>query len=167
MTSFAFEFDDAAPPNTVAWLQGLASKLRVAPADLGFDSNVLTGNIVSEQARLVGIGVAVIPMPEGVRGVNDADTVDPMNLKLQVTGLLGNVFPGFAASTPFPQRLKMTVAAAEPPSIAALFTADNAPAITLQLGNALSPVAMLYDVILSLSFRVPVLHVHTPVSALR
>lgn len=169
VTNFTFEFEDTPLPNTIGALMGLAGKLSVSPADLGFKPNVLgAGRTVLENALLISIGVAVIPMPDGVRGVNDPDTVDPLNVQLQVTGLLASVFPGFAAGAPLPQRLKMTVPAPATnlPKVADIFAAASAPAITFQLGGALAP-PRLYDVVLSLSFRVPVLHVHTPVTAVR
>jgi hypothetical protein len=168
-TSFAFEFANAPLPNSLASLQGLAAKLSISPADLGFNAGILPGRTVLEEANLVSLGVAVVPMPDGVRGVNDPDTVDPLNIQMQVTGLLGNLLPGFAAFTPLPQRLKMAVApqAADLPKLADLFAAPAAPAIAVQLDGALAPTPRIYDVIVSLSFRVPVLHVRTPITAIR
>jgi hypothetical protein len=63
----------------------------------------------------------------------------------------------------------MTVPAdtAEFPKLADLFNAAVSPFITLQLGGALAPTPRLYDVVLSLSFRVPVLRVGTPITAIR
>jgi hypothetical protein len=169
ITSFTLAFDDAVPANNVASLQALAGKLTISPADLGFDASVLTGRTVFTEANLISLGVAVIPMPDGVRTENDADTVDPLNLRLQVTQPLDNLLPGFAASAPLPQRLKMTVptAATDFPKVADLFASSAPPAITLQLDGAITPAPRLYDVIISLSFRVPVLHVRTPIAAIR
>jgi hypothetical protein len=170
VTNFTFEFNDSAPVNNLPTLQGLAGKLKLTPADLGFNASVLTGSrAVLEEARLLSVGVAVIPMPDGVRGAGDEDTVDPLNVQLQATGGLANVLPGFTTSAPLPQRLKMTIPAdtGEFPKLADLFDAAVPPFITLQLGGALAPTPRLYDVVLSLSFRVPVLRVGTPITAIR
>lgn len=169
VTNFAFEFSGTPLAAGLASLRGLTGKLRVSQADLGFDSTVLTGRTVSEEARLVSMGVAVIPMPDGVRGVNDEDTVDPLNVRLQVTGPLDNVFPGFASSSPISQRLRMTVpdGTTNFPRVADIFGGSAPPAINLQLDGALAPASRLYDVIISLSFRVPVLQVGTPITAVR
>jgi hypothetical protein len=172
-TSFTLELSGAALPNTVAALQTLVGTLRVSPADLGFDASVLTGRDVVEHARLVSLGVAVIPMPGGVRPVQDSDgdpsTIDdPMNIQLQVTGLLGNVFPGFGTSTALPTRLRMTLPAqADPPTLADLFAAAVPPAITFNLASAFGPPSLLYDVVISLTFRVPALRVKTAIDAIR
>jgi hypothetical protein len=170
VTNFTFEFNDSVPANNLASLQGLAGKLKVSPADLGFDASILTGGrTVLEEARLTSVGVAVIPMPEGVRGLGATDPPDPLNVQLQVTGALANVLPGFAVAAPLPERLKLTIPADtdEFPKLADLFAADVSPFIMLQLGGALAPTPRLYDVILSLSFRVPVLRVGTPITAIR
>lgn len=169
VNSFKLELSGTPLANTVAALQGLVGALRVSPADLGFDAGVLTNRNVVEAARLVGLGVAVIPMPNGVRAEGDAATVDPLNVRLQVTGLLGNVFPGFGTSTALPQRLKTTIPAAttDPPTLADLFAAATPPALTFDLAGALAGGSRLYDVIVSLTFRVPALRVRTPINALR
>jgi hypothetical protein len=173
ITSFSLELSSAPLPNTVASLQGLVGTLRVAPQDLGFDPQLLTGLNVAEPAKLVSLGIAVIPMPEGVRPVVESDDDpatldDPMNVELQVTGLLGNVLPGFATTTPLPQRLKMTIPQeADPPTVADLFAAPTAPKLTFGLAGALADGSRLYDVLVSLTFRVPALRVRTAINALR
>lgn len=167
-SSFRVELSGEPLANSVAALQSLAGTLRVSPGDLGFDSAVLEGRDAVEPARLISLGVAVIPMPEGVRAPDAELTEDPMNVQLQVTGPLGNVFPGFGSSAPLPQRLKMTIPAeADPPAVADLFAADVAPALTFDLAGALAGGSRLYDVIVSLTFRVPALRVSTVIDALR
>jgi|GEM_PF-5530619 len=173
--NFTMELSSAPLANTIPALQSLVGKLRVSPADLGFDSAVLTNHNVLEAARLVRLGVAVIPMPDGVRPVVESDTDpltldDPMNIQLQVTGLLGNVFPNFGSIAALPQRLKITVPAeltTDPPTLADLFAAPTPPALTFDLSDALGPPSLIYDVIVSLTFRVPALNVRTVINALR
>lgn len=164
---FTIELSGTPLANNVAALQALVGTLRVSPADLGVNPSVLTGHDIVEVARLLSIGVAVIPMPDGVRPV-DESVPDPMNIRLQVTGLLGNVFPGFATAAPLPQRLKMTIpASADPPALADLFAAAAPPSLTFNLDGALATTSLLYDVIVSLTFRVPVIQVRTVISGLR
>ncbi|HKH45513.1 MAG TPA: fibronectin type III domain-containing protein [Thermoanaerobaculia bacterium] len=168
VSSFKIELSSAPLANSVAALQGLVGTLRVSPGDLGFDAGLLSGHDVVEPARLVSLGVAVIPMPEGVRAADAELTDDPMNVELQVTGLLGNVFPGFGSAAALPQRLKMTIPAeADPPAVADLFSAGVVPALTFDLAGALAGGSRLYDVIVSFTYRVPALRVRTVINALR
>jgi hypothetical protein len=169
VTNFTLEFNGAPLANTVAALQNLVGTLRVSPADLGLDASVLTGHDLVEPATLVGIGVAVIPMPGGVRPDTDPpSTVDPMNIRLQVSGPLGSVFPGFGTSTALPDRLKMSIPSAiTPVPLADVFAAATPPAITFDLSGAFGPPSIIYDVIVNLTFRVPTLRVKTAINALR
>ena len=40
-----------------------------------------------------------------------------MNVRLQITGPLGGVFPGFTAMTPLPDRLKMSIPGESTPAL--------------------------------------------------
>jgi Fibronectin type III domain len=169
IANFTLEFNGAPLPNTVAALQSLVGTLRVSPRDLGLDATVLTGRDVVEPAMLVSVGMAVIPMPDGVRPDTDPpSTVDPMNIRLQVSGPLGSVFPGFGTNTPLPERLKMSIPGRSTPvPLADLFSAATPPAITFDLSGAFGPPSIIYDVIVNLTFRVPTLRVKTAINALR
>lgn len=172
VTNFRLELSSASRVDdisSVSELPGLETTLRVSPTDLGFHPAVLAVPVV-EQARLVSIGVAVIPMPEGVRTAEAELSEDPLDIQLQVTGLLGNVFPGFdPAPAPLPQRLRMTIPAetTNPPTLAELFAADAASALEFDLAGALSNGSRLYDVIVCLTFRAPTLRTRTVINALR
>lgn len=160
VTTFTLELTGEALPETVAALQSLVGTLRVSPEDLGLDAAVLTNRELLEPARLTAIGVAVIPMPEGVRpDVDPPVLADPMNIGLTVTG-----FGGFdQPATALPKRLVL-LRTADPPAVAELFSAAAAPSIAFDLAGA---PGLLYDVVVSLTFRVPVLRVHTAIDALR
>jgi hypothetical protein len=174
ITNFTFELNDQNLPNTVAALQGLITKLQISPSDLAFDPGILSTHEVSETATLVRVGVAVIPMPGGVRGEDDEPDVDPIGVQLQVNGLLGDVFPDFGTSAPIPDRLRMTVVdpaenppSINPPSVVDLFSATVKPAFVFNLDGALTGGSILYDIIVSLTFRVPKLKVRTAINGLR
>jgi len=165
VTSFVLELAGALPPNTEGWLLGLAGRLRVTPADLGFDGGILPGLNILEDAELLEMGVAVIPMPDGVRGENDPLTTDPLAVTLDVPAPLSQVLGGYSGGAALPLRLKLSGKASAPPKLADLFSAGAA--MTLAMAPAaFNPTPLLYDVIFSLTFRVPVLAVGTRASAL-
>jgi hypothetical protein len=169
-------FDDAALPAvpTEATLLNLEQKIQVGLPDLGFPTDVLTaGRRVIEDARLLSVGMAVIPTQDGVRPPDTlADAAEPIGLTLQVASLLDPMLPGFTAATPFRQRLAMTpfVAASDPPSVRLvdIFDAATPPAITASIpAAAFGTPARVYDVIFSFTFTVPSLFAATALDAIR
>jgi hypothetical protein len=167
-------FDDAALPAlpTEATLLDLEKKIQVGLPELGFPTDVLTaGRRVIEDARLLSVGIAVIPTQDGVRPPNTlADAPEPIGLTLQVASLLDPMLPGFTAATPFRQRLAMTPFAADPPSVRLvdLFDAPSPPAITALIpAAAFGAPARVYDVIFSFTFTVPTLFAATALEAVR
>ncbi|MDP3858586.1 MAG: fibronectin type III domain-containing protein [Stagnimonas sp.] len=173
--SFTLELGNAPLASTGPGLRGLVQRLRIGPGDLGFDAGVLgAGRNLLAEARLVALGVAVIPMPGAVRGEADPDTVDALNLRLAATAPLDRLLPGFAGggSLPLPQRLKMTPIASPPnaPLLSELFGAGTTlPGLVLTLPPAeqLSDATNgLYDVIFSLSYRVPLRQAGSRIGAL-
>jgi hypothetical protein len=168
ISGIRFDLTSATPANSVAALQDLAGALHVSPLDLGFNSSVLAaGRTLLEQARLESIGIAIIPMPGGVRGENDPSTTDPLGLTLQVPPPLDVLLPGFGTTAAFPDRLRMTVAVSNPPTLADLFAATPAPAVMLNLPAVVfAPAPLLYEVIFSLTYTVPVLETATHIAGL-
>ncbi|MES2684530.1 MAG: fibronectin type III domain-containing protein [Pseudomonadota bacterium] len=174
---FTLELGNTPLASTGTGLRGLVQRLRIGPGDLGFDAGVLSaGRNVLAEARLVALGVAVIPMPGAVRAEDAADTVDALNLRLAATAPLDRLLPGFAGggSLPLPQRLKMTPIANPPnaPLLSELFgtSTGTLPGLVLTLPPAaqLSDATNgLYDVIFSMSYRVPLRQAGSRIGALR
>ena len=175
--NLAVAFDDAAPPiPTEATLLALERTIGIGPAELGFPTNVLTaGRRIIEDARLLAVGIAVIPTQDGVRppGTLD-DAAEPIGLTLQVASLLGPLLPGFsAAATPLTKRLAVTPFApppADPPAVRLvdIFGAATPPAITASIPAAAFAVPQrLYDVVFSFTFTVPTLFAATALDAIR
>ncbi|HEY7214999.1 MAG TPA: fibronectin type III domain-containing protein [Thermoanaerobaculia bacterium] len=172
----ALSFDDAAPPTpTEAILLAVERTLTLGPAELGFPTNVLTaGRRIIEDARLLSVGVAVIPTQDGVRPPDTLDdAAEPIGLTLQVAGLLDPLLPGFGAAAPLRKRLAVTPFApppADPPAVRLvdLFSAATPPAITASIPPAVfNTPQRLYDVIFSLTFTVPTLLAGTALDAIR
>ena len=167
--SLRFTFDAAPPPalTTAAALRDLAWTVKLDPALLGF-ANLPGGS----GAGLVGMGIAVIPTAAGSRaeGSSAADP-EPLGLQWQIDPLLAPLLASPpTALTALRSRLTMTTAApAAPVGLAALFAASTPPAIAVNI-PALADAAgapLLYDIILSLSFQVPLLETPTAVAATR
>lgn len=168
MTTFRIDLTSAAPPNTQAALEDLAGALHISPADLGVSDGLLAGLDVLEQACLESIGIAVVPMPQGVRAATDPLTADPLNLTLHVPPPLDVLLPTFDPAAPLPDRLHMTVAVTNPPTLASLFALATPPSLTLNLPAAVfSPVPLLYDVLVSFTYTVPVLETATHIAGLQ
>ncbi|HEV2853175.1 MAG TPA: fibronectin type III domain-containing protein [Thermoanaerobaculia bacterium] len=174
----AVSFDDAPLPTvpTEATLLDLERTVRIAPADLGFPTNVLTaGRRIVEDAKLLSMGVAVIPTQDGVRPPDTLDdAAEPIGLTLQVASLLDPLLPGFTAgATPLKKRLAMTPfaqAPAEPPAVRLvdLFNAATPPAITAAIpASVFGTPQRLYDVVFSFTFTVPTLLAATALDAIR
>lgn len=173
----AVRFDDAPLPPlpTETTLLDLDRKIQIGLPDLGFPTDVLTaGRRVIEDARLLSVGIAVIPTQDGVRPPDTlADAAEPIGLTLQVASLLDPMLPGFTgAATPFRKRLEMTPFAAggNPPAVRLvdLFDAAVPPAITATIpAAALGTPARVYDVIFSFTFTVPTLFAATALDAIR
>ena len=108
LSSFVFELRGSAVPNNEASLLALAQRVRVTPADLGFDGGILSTLDVLDQAELLELGLAVIPMPGGVRSEADPLTFDPLGVTLDVPAPLDGLLTGFAGGAPLPQRLKLS-----------------------------------------------------------
>ncbi|MEA2600659.1 MAG: large repetitive protein [Acidobacteriota bacterium] len=173
----AVAFDDTPPPiPTEATLLGLERTIGIGPTDLGFPTNVLTaGRRILEDARLLSVGVAVIPTQDGVRPPDTLDDgADPIGLTLQVASLLDPMLPGFsAAATPLKKRLAMTPfapAPAEPPAVRLvdIFNAAAPPAITASIpATVFAAPQRLYDLVFSFTFTVPTLFADTALDAIR
>ncbi|WP_029919685.1 fibronectin type III domain-containing protein [Nevskia soli] len=162
-----FTFDKTPLPvlTTESALRSLASNLRLDPAALGF------ADFQNADAGLVGLGIAVIPTADGARAggtlVTDAE---PMGVQWQVDGLLAPLFDAAPTTlAPLPSRLTMTsISPMSPVRLADLFNAGTPPAIQVAIpAIAFGAKPMLYDVILSLSFRVPLPEAPTAIAAVR
>ena len=173
----AVSFDDAPPATpTEATLLGLEHTISIGASELGFPADVLTaGRRIVEDARLLSVGIAVIPTPDGVRPPDTlADAAEPIGLTLQVASLLSPMLPGFSAgATPLRRRLAMTPlppAPAEPPAVRLvdIFGAEAPPAITASIPAAVFAAPQrLYDVVFSFTFTVPTLLAATALDAIR
>ncbi|HEY3566764.1 MAG TPA: fibronectin type III domain-containing protein [Thermoanaerobaculia bacterium] len=143
-------------------------------ADLGFPSNVLNAGFpILEDAKLLGLGIAVIPTQDGVRPPGTlADATEPIGLTLKVDSLLGPLLPGFGTAAPLKQRLALTPfsTATGSPSVrlADIFNAATPPAITATIpAAAFDAPQRVYDVIFSFTFTVPTLLAATALEAVR
>jgi hypothetical protein len=173
----ALSFDDAAPGiPTEATLLNLDRTIRISPLELGFPTNVLTtGRRIVEDARLLSVGIAVIPTQDGVRPPDTLDdAAEPLGLTLQVAAPLAAMLPGFSPTgTPLKKRLVMTPfppSPAEPPAVRLvdLFNEATPPAITASIpAAAFGTPQRLYDVVFSLTFTVPTLLAATALDAIR
>jgi hypothetical protein len=163
-----FSFDDTAPAalTSPAALRDLAWNVKLDPGLLGFT------DVAGSTAGLVGLGVAVIPTPAGTRAESTSATdPEPLNLQWQVDGLLAPLLASPpTALTPLRSRLTMTtVAPAAPVRLANLFAAPTPPTVQIKIPALTDPsgVPLLYDVILSLSYQVPLLETPTAIAAMR
>lgn len=177
LLNVVLSFDDATPGlPTEATLLDLERTIRISPTELGFPTNVLTaGRRIIEDARLLSVGIAVIPTQDGVRPPDTLDNAaEPIGLTLQVASLLDPMLPGFtAAATPLRKRLAMTpfpLAPVEPPAVrlVEIFDAPTPPAITASIpATAFATPQRLYDVVFSFTFTVPTLFATTALDAVR
>lgn len=175
--NLSVSFDDTPPPvPTEATLLALERTISIGPADLGFPTNGLTaGRQIIEDARLLSVGIAVIPTKDGVRQPGQLVTApEPIGMTLQVAAPLDPMLPGFSgASTPLKSRLVMTPFAPppdEPPAVRLvdLFNAATPPAITASIPTAAFATPLrLYDVVFSFTFTVPTLFAATALDAIR
>lgn len=163
MSELALTFVDEQPIDSLAWLEALVDTIPVSPADLGLHSGVLTDRDVREHARLESIGLAVIPMPGPQIGVSGSD---PLDVRLHATGPLAELLPGFAQPTAFPDRLMISQTVPAPPPLASLFDPATPALLRLEFDGDAIDGGKLYDVIVSLTFRVPVAEVTTASSVL-
>lgn len=132
----------------------LRDTLVVTPADLGLPRATLDLLPQEGVPALVSVGLAVIPTQAGARTIDaDDNLVDPLPLAVSspealqplLASSLANASPRFAVSAPD----------AEPVPLTALFGAE-AVDLSFAFGDALAT-SKVYDVILSLTYRVPVL----------
>jgi hypothetical protein len=174
--SLAVSFDDAPPAApTEATLLELERSIRISPADLGFPANVLTaGRRIIEDAKLLSVGIAVIPTQDGVRAPDTLpDAAEPIGLTLGVAALLQPMVPGFAAPALLRRRLAITPFAsppAQPPTVRLvdIWNATPAPAITASIpAGAFGTPPLVYDVVFSFTFTVPTLSAATALEAVR
>jgi hypothetical protein len=148
------------PATTVADLLTLESEIWVTP-DLLRMAGALTGTAGGNNRTLTQIlelGVAVVPMDIGARVLSTAAdgpwwSSDPLGMSLTVDTQLQTLLPGESS---FQRRLYSTVPGTAPLTLDAILGGATAatPAITLGLGTSVSG-NLLYDVIFSISFRVP------------
>jgi hypothetical protein len=167
-STFTVAMRQAAP--TVNELLELANLLVITPADLGVIAGLLPapGGLTLGVPELVGIGLGVIPTKEGVRQVSTANPsveTDPLQMTLGVDPVLeplispvtSGSFPRFAITTPPPTGAAPTVRLTD------LFAGEGA-SLTLGIGHAVTAApALLYDVILSLTYRTAVAEALTSV----
>jgi hypothetical protein len=166
--SLTFAFDASPPPalTSPAALRDLAWNVKLDPALLGFT------DVTGATAGLVGLGVAVIPTAAGNRaeGSSVADP-EPLGLKWQIDPLLSPLLASPpTVLTALPSRLTMTtIAPAAPVGLADLFAASTPPTVQIKIPalTGLSGDPLLYDIILSLSFQVPLLETPTAIAATR
>lgn len=168
MSELTLRFVDAPPAHSVDWLQSLVETVPVSPADLGLAPAVLTDRDVREHARLESVGIAVIPMPGAEIDLDDAAPAsDVLGVELQATPPLDALLPGFSNPAPLPERLMIADPVAAPPRLTDLFAAGEiAPRLQLRFDSGALASGQLYDVIVSLSFRVPVAEVSASAAAL-
>jgi len=166
--TLTFAFDDTAPAavTSPAALRDLAWNVKLDPGLFGFT------DVAGSTAGLVGLGVAVIPTPDGTRAESTSATdPEPLNLQWQIDNSLAPLLASPPTTlTALRSRLTMTtVAPAAPVRLADLFAAPTPPTVQIKIPALTSDsgVPLLYDVILSLSFQVPLLETPTAIAATR
>ncbi|HEX2051189.1 MAG TPA: fibronectin type III domain-containing protein [Actinomycetota bacterium] len=135
------------PGSRPASLGGLLNLIAVTPDDLGFPPGVLT----TDGARLVGLGIAVIPVDTALAVTSALDA--PLSGLLPAAGS-----PTFTSTT----RLVMTTTQ---PAVSFANVWGTAPTVRLDFGTGIAE-RKLYDVIFSLSVAVPVKATQSALSAI-
>jgi hypothetical protein len=135
------------PPASLGALNGA---IPVTPNDLGYPPNLLT----SPEAQLVSLGLAVIPnQTNGYR----------LRTTLVVSSLLQSLLPSFG----YTQRFALTSPGTAPVGLASIWNAAVPQTLEVQLSSFRGGVPEFYDVIFSLTVRVPALRTQTTIDALR
>jgi hypothetical protein len=149
-------------------LLNLATTITVSDKDLGFIAGLVpdaTGT--TAQPALVGVGIGVIPMPAGVKlldasGAVVANPLAPTVKVSSVGNVIDGLIPGFSGpnGAALGDRIRITSNGVAPVPFGAIWGAGDSATIEVDFSGAMPPTTAtprLYDVVFSLTYRMPAL----------